>query len=124
MSRLALSAAALLAAAALIACDAGPVPTEPPAASYISSSGLVFDQPNVAAPADQAFQLYFENREGIPHNVAVLDEDGGTIAESPVITGPAGTVLEVPALAAAQYRLICQVHPETMKSILVAGAAT
>jgi len=113
---------ALVAAVALAGCDSGPVATEPPDASYISAYGLAFEQANVAAPADAAFQLYFENREGIPHNVVVLDDAGGTIAKGEIFTGPSGRLLQVPALAAGQYRLICEVHPETMKSILAAGA--
>ena len=118
------AAAALVLAAALLACDAGPAatePPEPPSAVRVSAYALAFEQLNVAAPADAAFPLYFENRENIPHNVAILDEVGATIAKGEVFTGPSGRILEVPALAAGQYRLICEVHPN-MHSILVAGA--
>ena len=116
------SAAAIVVAAVLVGCDAGPAITQPPEAAYVSATGLAFVQPNVAAPANEAFQIYFENLEAVPHNVNILDDAGVSVAQGEVFTGPSARTLDVPSLAAGQYRLICDVHPETMRSILVAGA--
>ena len=115
-----LGVAAFALGVALIGCGGAPSETRPPEAVYLSASGIAFVQPNVEAPADAEFQLYFENRENVPHNVNIVKADGSSVAQGPVFSGPAGHVLEVPALAAGAYRLICDVHPETMRAQLVA----
>jgi plastocyanin len=100
-------------------CGSGPAATRPPDAVYLSANGVAFQLAVVQAPANEAFQLYFENLEAAPHNVNVADPTGTSVARGEVFTGPSGQTLQVPALAAGTYKLLCDVHPD-MHAQLVA----
>jgi plastocyanin len=80
----------------------------------------VFAPTSVTAPAGQAFQIWFNNLENVPHNVRVVDGAGATMGEAgEIFNGPAARIQDVPALSPATYRLLCDVHPE-MTAQLVA----
>jgi len=116
------SASSLVAAVVLVlgcASGAGPSQTQPPGALYLSADNVAFVQHTVQAPADSPFQLYFENLENVPHNVNVAAATGTSVAKTEVFSGPAGHVLEVPALAAGTYKLLCEVHPEMFSQLFV-----
>ena len=117
-----LTAAVLVAVAtfSLVGCGSGATQTRPPGSLYVSANNLVFVEARVDAPADQPFALYFENLEAIPHNVNVADATGASRARGEVFNGPAGQTLQVPALAAGTYKLLCDVHPD-MTAELVAN---
>ena len=66
----------------------------------------------MSAPASAPFTIWFENRETVPHNVNVIDAAGASLAKGEIFSGPAARALEVPALVAGNYRLICDVHPD------------
>jgi plastocyanin len=124
-----ITAAALVAALALAACEAGgsftPLPTggDPPAdcaraeggVIELSADNLEFDAPCLVAPAGEPFTIRFVNREAQPHNVAVYDDSSKAnehFRGEPIITGPDAEVdYEVPALEAGEYFFDCQVHP-------------
>ena len=120
LARLSAATAALAAAVVLVACSSGPTQTRPPGSLYLSAYQTAFVESRVDATANTAFQLWFENRDGFPHNVNVADATGASVARSEVISGPAGVALNVPALAPGTYKLLCDVHPE-MRSELVAN---
>jgi plastocyanin len=114
-------AAAAIVVAALVGCSSGvPASTRAPNAVYVSAYALTFQQHNVAAPADAAFQIWFENRDSVPHNVNVVNSAGTSVARGEVFTGPSAQPLAVPSLPAGTYRLLCDVHPE-MNSELTVG---
>ena len=79
-----------------------------------------FDVTELTAPADTAFTICFDNQDStVPHNVNVLDSQGGTsLAAGSIIAGPAKENLEVPAQAPGAYFFQCDVHPTTMTGTL------
>lgn len=114
--------AAVLAAALFVgACasaPAGPTATAPAGAVAVSANLSRFAPQSVTAPAGTAFQIWFNNLENVPHNVHVLDATGTSIARGEIFNGPAAQILDVPALNAATYRLVCDVHPDMTGSLV------
>jgi mono/diheme cytochrome c family protein/plastocyanin len=87
----------------------------------ISAAGVKFEQAAVSAPADAAFKIAFDNKDaGQLHNVEIKDSSGTSKFRGDIITGPATTTYDVPALAAGSYTFVCTVHP-TMTGTLTAG---
>ena len=80
-----------------------------------------FAPTSITAPADEPFQIWFTNLENVPHNVHVKDAAGATMgAAGEIFNGPGARALDVPALTAATYRVVCDVHPD-MTAELVAN---
>ena len=127
MKRLLLAALITVAIVILAACSSGsssraPEPSVDPDALRISANDLVFSTDTLSAPADEPFQIAFDNQEGAPHNVAIYRDSSAAeklFGEDP-FSGPAVVVYEVPALAAGTYFFRCDVHPE-MIGELTAG---
>jgi plastocyanin len=97
-------------------------PSIDPDALTISADGLTFSAATLTVPADEAFQIVFDNREGAPHNVAIYTDDSASqkvFVEEP-FGGPRVVTYQVPALAAGSYFFRCDVHPD-MKGTLTAG---
>ena len=113
-------AAALVALGLVAGCQpaAGGPATPPPDAVVVSASASRFDQTSVQAPAGQAFTLWFDNREPVPHNVRVVDSAGTSVGATEVFNGPAGRPLAVDSLAAGTYTLLCDVHPDMRASLI------
>jgi plastocyanin len=100
--------------------------TESPSATSggvsISASGVTFEQASVSAPAGQAFQITFDNKDaGIPHNVAIHVDNasGAEVFKGDIVTGPATTTYAVPALDAGTYVFVCTVHPNMTGTLSV-----
>lgn len=128
MSRLVTSRALLIAAlvAFLVACASEPGrPSSPvsndPKAIRISADDLVFSTVSLSAPADQPFQIAFDNRERAPHNVAIYRDSTASerIFGSEPFSGPAVQTYDVPALAAGIYAFRCDVHPDMEGRLIV-----
>jgi plastocyanin len=113
---------------------AGPPPTidagggEAPAACEpeggelsIAAQNLEFSTDCLAAPAGQPFTIEFDNQEAVPHNVAILTEEGGdTLFAGEVITGPTTTTYEPdPIDEPGDLFFQCDVHPTTMTGTFV-----
>ena len=93
-----------------------------PDALTIAAKDLAFSTNTLSAPADEPFQIAFDNQEGAPHNVAIYDDSSAAekvFGEDP-FSGPAVVVYEVPSLAAGTYFFRCDVHPD-MSGQLTAG---
>ena len=93
-----------------------------PDALRISAKDLKFSTSTLSTPADEPFQIAFDNQEGAPHNVAIYRDSSAAekiFGEDP-FSGPAVVVYEVPALAAGTYFFRCDVHPD-MSGELTAG---
>ncbi len=89
----------------------------------LSASSIAFDTNCLAAPADTAFTIAFDNQDAsVPHNVAIYPEGDGAKAvfTGDLVTGVADTTYEVPALDAGTYRFQCDVHP-TMSGTFIVG---
>ena len=127
MKRLLPAALIPVAIVILTACSSGASsraaePSVDANALRISANNLVFSTATLSAPADEPFQIAFDNQEGAPHNVAIYRDNSAAeklFGEDP-FSGPAVVVYNVPALAAGTYFFRCDVHPE-MAGELTAG---
>lgn len=85
----------------------------------ISANNLQFSTDRLEVPANQAFELKFENREAAPHNIWITGDGDATIFKEPFFAGPKTVTWDVPAIAPGEYPFKCEVHP-TMKGTVVA----
>ncbi|HTC81087.1 MAG TPA: cupredoxin domain-containing protein [Acidimicrobiia bacterium] len=82
-----------------------------------------FDKDCLAAPANQAFTIDFNNLDrGIPHNVAIYqsDSDDKPLFKGELIEGPKKTTYSVPALPAGNFVFRCDPHPDMHGTFIVA----
>lgn len=87
----------------------------------IVASGTAFDRATIDVPANRAFALVFENRDGDQHNVSIGPVGGGAqLFVGEIFGGPAVKVYAVPALAPGRYTFHCDVH-SGMTGTLVSG---
>ena len=107
---------------------AGPSPTAGPSgeptgeAVEVTALNIAFEQSEIAAPADTAFQIVFDNQDqGIPHDVDILDANNQKVVDAEIVTGPATATYNVPALAAGTYTFVCSVHPNMTGTLTVGG---
>lgn len=110
MSWLALGATGLPAASA-----AGGTCSPSGTALTIQAFDGKFDKDCLAAPANQAFTIDFNNLDrGIPHNVAIYrtDSDENALFKGELIEGPKRTTYSVPALPAGNFVFRCDPHPD------------
>ncbi len=86
----------------------------------LTASGTKFNTDCLAAPANQAFKINYDNKDQLTHNIQILEShsaseavfDGGLI--------PAGMkVLDVPALKAGTFAFHCKIHPGAMSGTFV-----
>lgn len=88
----------------------------------LTAKNVAFDASCLAAPADTAFTIEFDNQDaGTMHNISIESSSGEELFEGEVVTGPTTTTYEVDALAAGTYEFHCDVHPTQMKGTFVVG---
>jgi cytochrome c oxidase subunit II len=98
---------------------AGSPPTAGPAIE-LGAQNLAFDKTTLEAPADKPFQIHFTNKDNATqHDVEIKNPDGTVAFKGDLITGPADTTYDVPALKPGSYPFVCTVHP-TMTGTLTA----
>ena len=78
----------------------------------ISADRIKFNLEEFKVPAGKPFTIVFDNREPIPHNVAIYDtaQLGKDFFIGEIITGPRSVTYQVPALSAGEYYFLCTVH--------------
>jgi plastocyanin len=111
----------LVAVAACSGSGAAASASPPPEADLtITAQGSKFDPTTVTLPAGQPAEIFFENLDGLPHNVAIYaDASASTkLFVGETITN-ASTLYKVPALTAGQYFFRCDVHPEMVGTVKV-----
>ncbi|MCI0346865.1 MAG: cupredoxin domain-containing protein [Chloroflexi bacterium] len=115
----------LLVLVVLAACGSGsatrPPPTAPPGGTVIVATNNEFDRSEIDVTAGAPFALLFENRDAVPHNVAIVAPDGAPLYVGETFSGTASKTYAVPALTPGRYLFRCDVHPFTMVGEVVAG---
>jgi len=77
----------------------------------VAAKGFKFDTDCLAAPADTAFTIEFQNQDaGAPHNVAILDDQGTKPFTGAIVNGVKTVTYQVGALPAGTYTFHCDVH--------------
>lgn len=91
----------------------------------ISAQNIAFDKNTITVPAGANVTLVFNNKEAIPHNVAIYTTEAATevIFVGQVITGPKTITYNFTApTTPGTYFFRCDVHPSMMKgSFIVTG---
>ena len=85
------------------------------------AAGSGFDTDCLAAPADKAVTVEFDNKDsGVPHNFEVFTDSsaterlGGASDPGDIIVGPDTATYKVEPLKPGNYFFRCDVHPTTM----------
>lgn len=85
----------------------------------ISADKLTFDTDRLEVPAEEAFEMKFENKEAQPHNVVITDASGATLFKQPFFSGPKTVTWKVDPIPAGEHPFKCEVHPN-MAGVVVA----
>ena len=120
----AIGIAAVVAACGSGAGPSGPPPSPPPGGASVVAANLAFAPGSIQVASDVAFPLLFENRDGAPHNVTILDAGGAPVFVGETFGGPGSRVYDVSPLSSGEHRFRCDVHPDmtgTIVAALVAG---
>ena len=83
-----------------------------------------FNKDCLAAPANQAFTIDFDNLDrGIPHNVAIYENESAEkmFFKGDLVEGPGKTTYSVPALPPGKWFFRCDPHPD-MKGTFIVGS--
>jgi plastocyanin len=88
----------------------------------ISADNIAFNKSELSAPAGAEVTIVFDNKEAVPHNVAVYETSdmSSEIFVGEVITGP--QTIEYTFTApdeAGEYFFVCDVHPRTMTGTFI-----
>lgn len=120
MTAVRLAALAFVVAACGSGGMTGPPPTAPAGGAVVVAASTAFDRGEIDVAAGTPFELLFENRDAIPHNVAVVSANGSPMFVGEIFTGPGAKAYDVPALAPGRYTFRCDVHPLSMVGEVVA----
>lgn len=95
-------------------------PSAPVTRATIVSPDSTFDVTTVHVPVGQPVEFTYDNRhDGVPHNLHV--SGNGIDSLTPVRPGPIVQTLTVTFPQAGRYDYICDVHPDTMRGVVVAA---
>jgi plastocyanin len=85
----------------------------------VVAQDMKFVQAEVKVKADADFSLLLDNKDGMPHNVAIYTD---STAKTPVYVGEMVTngqlVYDIPALKPGTYFFKCDLHPDMTGSIV------
>ena len=88
----------------------------------VVARSIAFDPGCLAAPANEALTIVLDNEDaGIPHNVSIYREDGGSAFHGAMVSGVRTTTYHVSPLAPGTYSFRCDVHPAQMTGTFVVG---
>lgn len=111
--------------------DEAPPPTEPASPGSGGGGGepvsvvaedSAFDTSELSLPAAGDVVIAFDNRDTLPHNVALYTEQGGQVLfQGEIITGPATIEYRFPAPEPGSYYFQCDVHAPLMNGTVTVG---
>lgn len=106
----------------------GVTPLEVTIAAPKGAAGSGFVETTLRMEAGRPTSLVFDNKDpGVPHSVQIFGEDPAknpqatALFTGAIITGPAKTTYNVPALESGTYYYRCEVHPATMTGTIEVG---
>lgn len=114
--------AVVLAFAVLAGCTAAPSSSAlpvPSGALVVTAKDTKFQPADVTVASGQGIALYFDNEDGVPHDLVIVAQDGTRAFKTDVITGPTQRAYQVPSLASGTYKLHCDIHPEMSGTLTV-----
>jgi len=84
------------------------------------AQGTKFNVNCLAAPANQAFTINFENKDSTAHNIQILESHSASQAlfDAEIITTGTKT-LNVQALRAGTFAFHCKIHPGQMSGTFI-----
>jgi plastocyanin len=101
-----------------MAIDASCIPSG--TSLQLSAGNLAFDTACLAAPAERALTIHFDNRVPVAHNVSIFtadpmqDRSAKVLFRGETIVGPRSVDYAVGALPPGVYHFHCDVHPTQM----------
>lgn len=100
---------------------------EPAVKVALVAKNTLFEQTELQVPADEPFQIDFDNQDpGVQHNVEIFEGDvaeGETLYEGALIAGVNKVAYNVEPLKAGTYAFNCVVHPTMIGKIVAGGDA-
>ena len=86
----------------------------------ITASGTKFNTDCLAAPANQAFTVNYENKDQIAHNLTILESHSASEALFDAgLIQPGTKTLNVQALKAGTFAFHCKIHPGQMSGTFI-----
>src|SRR5918994_2708986 len=87
----------------------------------VVAQGIAFDTDTISLPADQPSTLTFDNRDTVPHNIAIYADDSVSemLFQGEIVTGPATAQYEISPSPAGEYYFQCDVHPTMNGTVTV-----
>lgn len=126
---------AMLSLVAVLATAVPKIPTSGGSGSGAGQTGTVsdgkvtlvadqvkFDLSTIDATSGQAFTVVFDNKDQLPHNLAIFagpDAKATNVFRGPIDPGPKTDDYQIPALKAGTYYFQCDVHPGSMYGTLI-----
>jgi plastocyanin len=102
--------------------SSGTHPCEPSGTELrITVMDTTFDATCLAAPADTAFTVRFDNEDSNTHNLDI-QKAGISVFTGDIAVGPKVVTYNVEALAAGRYTFRCDIHPVQMHGTFIVGA--
>jgi plastocyanin len=81
---------------------------------------IAFHLEELKLPASAEVKIELDNRDGAPHNLAVLEDEGGrALFRGEIVDGGKKHTYTVPPQPAGEYFFQCDVHPQQMKGRVV-----
>ena len=80
-----------------------------------------FDPGCLAAPANTAFTVRFDNEDSDTHNLDI-QRNGVSVFTGDFVKGPKVVTYDVGALPPGSYTFRCDIHPVQMRGTFVVGA--
>jgi plastocyanin len=88
----------------------------------LSAESIAFSNSCIDVPAGTAFKIEFNNKDSVPHDVAIFTDSskGTSLFTGDIIDGGKSVTYDVPALDAGEYYFECTVHPNMNGKVTVA----